>query len=254
MEKERIKELVHQYLHHELNIAEMEEVEKYIASGKLSLSDFEDLEKINQQLDFVAEAETSPELDRQFYTMLGAEKEKLHRKDWIKNFFISLPTPVQWALPVVLLLLGMAIGGMWNTGDQIESANIVHEDAEVINSLISDPSTSIRLAAVNKTADMENEEDKDIISILLFTLNNDKSSNVRIASIDALLRYGDQAEVREGLVDAIRHQDSPLVLQNIAEALKILGEDLPIEKYRELINKNLPPVIVKDLEANINSI
>ena len=50
-----------------------------------------------------------------------------------------------------------------------------------------------------------------MVSALLDTLLHDPNVNVRLASIDALARFADQQQVRQGAVDALQSASSPLV-------------------------------------------
>lgn len=252
-DKFHIASLLLKYKEQKMNPEEMKALEALIAEGRLGMEDFDDIMKFSSSLDEVIMQEPSSTLDQKFYTMVGEEKAKSERKDWLKNWFGTLPSTMQWAMPFLLLSIGIIIGGMWSSGDEkIPNDNSNTKSNQVFTSLINQESTSDRLEAVNMAGTLHNDE--KIVSILLYTLSNDKSSVVRIASIDALIRYGDYPEVREGLIDAIRHQTSPLVIQNIAEALKIFGENISIEKYRELFNKEIPKPILKDLESNILNI
>ena len=64
----------------------------------------------------------------------------------------------------------------------------------------------------------------------------------------------DLEEVRKGFVDAIRHQTSPIVVMNIAQALKMIGSEIPIDKYKDMLNSELPSETVIQIEEGLKII
>ena len=118
---------------------------------------------------------------------------------------------------------------------------------------MNDPlSTHNRINAVNQITESEAQEEQ-IIRLLFLSLNYDKSTNVRIAAIESLLKYADKEMVRKGLIDAIRSQDSPMVLQFLSEALTIIGEKITLEQFRKLYNDDLPVEVIEQIEPNLKT-
>ena len=234
----------------ELTEAEEKYLDSLIAQGKLSLEDFEELQSIGQSLDIIMDASPSRQMDATFYTMLGEQKAKANRRNWLKNWFVKMPVGLQYALPVMLLLVGFFAGRSFN---DVPGVTEIPQEQQTLTTLIQSRSTSDRIMAV-KEVSRSSQAEGEITKALLFSLNNDKSDNVRIASIEALLKYSNHESVRSGLIDAIRFQDSPLVLLNLAEALKILGNDIPIDQYKNMLNKDLPPKTVKSIEEGLKLI
>ena len=77
-------------------------------------------------------------------------------------------------------------------------------------SLLQQQSASERLKGVTWTERID-APDNEVTNALLVALTTDPNVNVRLASIDALRRFGGQAAVRRGVLDALRRQMSPLV-------------------------------------------
>jgi len=123
----------------------------------------------------------------------------------------------------------------------------------LIKDILDHPSTSKRIRAVN-LINKSDETEEQIIKLLFLSLNHDKNSNVRMAAIDGLIKYSNNPDVREGLINAIAKQKSPLVLQYLSEALKIIGAQIPLEKFRKLYNDDIPVEIIKEIEPNLHTI
>jgi hypothetical protein len=248
--KEEIKKLLTKYKSQTMDDKDLKILEQYIANGKLDLSDFPELLQTSSDLEKIIQVEPPKSMDRKFYTMLGRETEKLRRRDWLKEWFGRLPLTVQYAMPFLLILLGILIG--WQSTQS--PYTIKDETSLLVSTVLHGSSTSDRISAVNNTYVKKPGEIEAIINVLVFSLNNDKSNNVRIAAIEALLKYGNRPEVREGLIDAIRHQTSPIVLMNLAQGLKLIGNEIPIDRYKDMLHEDLPPDAIKQIEEGLKFI
>jgi len=88
----------------------------------------------------------------------------------------------------------------------------------VVLSMLQQDSASQRLQGVNWTT-RQNQADPKILSALVHTLRYDSSVDVRLAALDALSRYRDQTQVRQGLAEALEAQQSPLVQVELIDLL-----------------------------------
>ena len=104
-------------------------------------------------------------------------------------------------------------------------------------SLLDNDSATERLKAVNISTDVKSADNR-ITEALLKTLNNDPNVNVRLAAIEALLHHASNPMAREGLVNAITVQESPIVQAALADAMLILQETKSIEEFRKLLDRN----------------
>ena len=77
-------------------------------------------------------------------------------------------------------------------------------------SLLQQQSASERLKGVTTSGQLE-QPGTEVVTALLDTLRHDPTVNVRLASVDALRRFGGRDVVRQGVVAALPQQESPLV-------------------------------------------
>ena len=77
-------------------------------------------------------------------------------------------------------------------------------------SLLQQQSASERLKGVTTSSQLE-QPGTEVVTALLDTLRRDPNVNVRLATVDALRRFGSREAVRKGVVDALPQQESPLV-------------------------------------------
>lgn len=241
------QKLLDKYHRQQLNEAEMQELEHYIATGVISLSDLEDLAPLQQKLEWLSEELRSERMRLRF-------REQLERKNYqpADQGTFNLPRRWrQWAAVLLLPLLGWA-AAQWqhrqHAAETVELADVQRQLQEMrevlLLSLLEKESTSERLKAVHLTRDMQHGVGDRVIDALLATLNHDPNANVRLACIDELSRYTDQPRVREELIKSIRGQDSPLVLLSLAELMAELREKRAVEEFdRTLEEQNTPPEI-----------
>ena len=109
--------------------------------------------------------------------------------------------------------------------------------------LLDQPSANKRLQAVNEVGKL-NKVTKTIITALFSTLNNDENVNVRLSAVDALKKYTEIPEVREGLVKSIINQNSPLVQMELADLMVVLQEKKAVKSFEKIIQE-------EDVNANV---
>jgi len=126
----------------------------------------------------------------------------------------------RWALTAAAALVLLASGiviGRTTTTPPMPDATLVELRQElrdmrqmVTLSLLQQQSATERLRGVTFTSQID-RPGSAIVSALLDTLMHDSNVNVRLASIDALKRFTDRADVRRAALDGLTQQTSPLV-------------------------------------------
>jgi hypothetical protein len=112
-------------------------------------------------------------------------------------------------------------------------------------SLVENPSASKRLQGVSYTEDISavNEE---VIEALLTTLNEDPNVNVRLATLEALVNFAALPRVREGLVQSIVQQESPLLQSAMVDVMLKLQEKSSVKQLQKLLDR-------KDLNQSVKA-
>lgn len=267
MEDERVMELIAGYLAGSLNNAEKEEWNIKVAQGLINPEEVESFAAMYQLMGNMPIPEPSAALSHGFYTLL--EKEKAQAVKPVKglSFWERIHTLIQTeisvrqlALAAFLLLMGIAIGFWMSPADRYQQqlsalSTEVRKTRELMMlTLLEQPSATERLKAVNLTNEFNQATDL-VTHALLKTLNSDGNVNVRLAALDALLKYADNAAVREGLVNAIAHQESPLVQLALAEAMEKLQEKKSVNQLEELLKKeDLNEAVKKQVQQTIQTL
>ena len=120
----------------------------------------------------------------------------------------------------------------------------MHEMRELMMlSLLQNPAASERIRAVSYTSEIR-RVNPNIAAALLATLNNDPNVNVRLTTLEALTHFARDPAVRQGLIQSILQQDSPLVQAALADVMLKLQEKRAIEPFKKLLQE-------KDLNGSV---
>lgn len=120
----------------------------------------------------------------------------------------------------------------------------VHEMRELMMlSLLQNPAASERIRAVSYTSEIR-RANPNITTALLATLNNDPNVNVRLTTLEALTHFARDPAVRQGLIQSILQQDSPLVQAALADVMLKLQEKRAIDPFKKLLQQ-------KDLNGSV---
>lgn len=167
----------------------------------------------------------------------------------------------QWVIGIFLLLFGLGVGyflrpDVETIPTQTIAANNETEEVrqKLVLTLLDQPSANQRLQGVSEANKFENADDI-VIKALLKTLNSDPNVNVRLAAIESLTNYVDKPEVRQGLVQSIPNQESPILQITLVNLMVALQEKASIEPFKQLLKqKQLDTTVKKRIERSIESI
>ncbi|HVS97116.1 MAG TPA: HEAT repeat domain-containing protein [Puia sp.] len=131
----------------------------------------------------------------------------------------------------------------------------VHEMREMMMlSLLQNPAASERIRAVSYTSDIRHVDPK-IATALLATLNNDPNVNVRLTTLEALTHFARDPRIREGLVQSILQQQSPLVQAALADVMLRLQEKRAVAPFKKLLQqKELNTMVRARIEQTIDGL
>ena len=94
---------------------------------------------------------------------------------------------------------------------------------------------SERLQAIYDFEDTYKEEDTQFLKALFRILHNDASTNVKIAAIDAIIKFPENEEVRLALLSAMENEEEPLVQIKLIQSLSFLREERAKKLLKNII-------------------
>ncbi|MCX6214271.1 HEAT repeat domain-containing protein [Spirosoma sp.] len=251
---EQTSEQLTDWLSNQLPDTERSSLENHLAQCPTCRAEAESSRQLWQLMGNLPTPEPSETARVRFHAMLNTYKDTVQTQnegvfEGLLTKLRSLWTPkpaFQLAYSVILLSIGIAAGYLFhNPGtttvalqqQQIDTLSNQVQDMRqmMMLSLLENPSASERLRAVSYTEEINSVDDK-VVEALLTTLNNDDNVNVRLVTLEALAKLADKAAVREGLVQSITRQESPLVQSALADVMVKLQEKRSIKPLKQLLH------------------
>lgn len=192
----------------------------------MKLKDF-----IEEHKEAIKQEKISNNADVSFENLL---KEKLHqpKKQKIKYLkYISIAAS---------FLLIIAVG-YW-----LQNKNKSSFEQKEMMANLENASAGKRLEAVYKFNDEYKKEDSRIINRLVEIIHQDENANVKIATIDALLKFPSNEKIRTNLIKALENENKPLVQIKLIKALSVLRENRAQKPLEKIINDEQTYPIVKN--------
>lgn len=249
MKKEKIEEIVMEYLDGNIDDIRKKELEELLKQHGYELSDIEELKKIYNKMDDISVPEPSEKMNENFYAMLEAKTNKIQkRKNWLEDLFSFIKEFSQQkyvlrvAYSCLLLLIGWSAGSWFSNGSEYDNqlqymSSEIHEMKTMITlSMLNQPSATERMKLINSITQADQTDGK-IISALLNTLNHDDNVNVRIVTVEALAKLAENTRVREGLIHSLANQESPLIQLAITDILVELKDRRAVGHLKQLLEK-----------------
>jgi hypothetical protein len=250
MKRKDLKEKLFDLVHDNLSPEEREEVIRDLEKSGISNEEIESIHSVNQLIEQISAPEPTERMDKRFYAMLEEEQRKalLGDQDIKQNkrfFDLSDKPGLRIAAGISLFILGWFASGWFGStsGNNNELTNLSGEVRQLketlVLTMIQQSSPVERIKAVNMVSKFDNANSQ-IIESLIKVLNNDSNDNVRLLALDALIKYSDVPEVREGLVASISNQTSPMIQLRLAEIMLALNEKSAVPEFQKVLqNANL---------------
>ena len=243
MTPEECRLLIPQYLAGELTLAEREHFKEQLEADEELRHEVEELGVLWAGLGSLPEERPSAALRARFYRRLSDVQNDVARPlgrgyAWWKPGLQGLVP--QTTIAVAVFLLGMYVGRANMAGHAGATAEVERLDTEVQGlrqtvalTLLDRQSATSRLEGISWSSRVE-RPDRDLVSALGTALNRDPNTNVRLAALDALEKFSGDPGIRKVLIDALSHQDSPLVQIALIDALVQLRDHAAAPEFRRL--------------------
>lgn len=265
MMNEKNASLMAAYLEDSQDKTHREALAAALQAGELEAGQVAEITDFDARLNALPLPEPSPALRTNFYQMLAHEKQQQRAKAAWRNGLQDFYARVLQVMPLgklayslAILALGAGLGFWYQQSQSQETEKLAVLSAEMqqlkkmmMLTLLEQPSATDRLKAVNLTTDMASADNRVILA-LLQTLNNDSNVNVRLAAIEALYQHASNPVAREGLVQSIGRQDSPLVQLALADIMLAMQEKESVKPLKQLLQKeNLNEAVKAKVEKTI---
>ncbi len=239
MTSEEIRLLIPQYLSGELKPQELALFEEELHTSSELRIEVEELRLVWEGLGLLPEEHPSAGMRARFYQRLNAAvrdgtNAHAEKRSWWRSGVFQ-----QIAAALVLFSAGLFVGrsqpeGRATSGEVQQLQTQVQTLRQTVAlSLLDRQSATSRLEGISWSSRVE-RPDRELLSTLINTLNDDPNVNVRLASLDALEKYADDNSVRKALLDSISVQDSPLVQIALIDAMVHIRDTDAKNEFRKL--------------------
>jgi len=275
MRCEEIRDQLADYVNDQLQEPVRSQVANHMRVCATCRTEADELKTLWSALGSVPAAEPSGEMRSRFNMMLQAYQHGLDQNrprnwweavnSWLTGWWPRQPA-LQLGLSVSLLVIGIVLGGRLHPGSRsaapgVQSNEVTELRRELYQtqqmvavSLMQQQSASDRLKGVNWSYQLQ-QPGGEVLSALLDTLMHDPSVNVRLATVEALRQFGNEPVVRRGLVQAIAHEESPMVQVALIDLAVDLREKESIGTLRQLVtDQNLNGSVRQSAERGLEEL
>ncbi|HWB93035.1 MAG TPA: HEAT repeat domain-containing protein [Puia sp.] len=262
------KTLLTAWLEHQLTEEERVEVEEHLAGCEECRSELSASRHLWELMNDIPDPEPPAGTLVRFNAVLDSYKATATPRETgngivarIRQIFTINPG-FTMAYSLLLVIAGIGLGHWLSTPapapasadrQQLESltAQVTDMREMMMKTLLQNPSASERIRGVSYTSEIKTVN-RGVVEALLTTLNNDPNVNVRLMTLEALTHYASNPAVREGLVQSILQQESPLVQAALADVMLKLQEKNAVRPFKKLLQqKNLNVLVRTRIEAAI---
>lgn len=197
------------------------------------------LREVLAALDAVNEEQPAPAVRSRFQSALLQEVAAQGRT--------RLLTPWVWrAAAAVLIVVGGALVWQWNAQQQQLQAlreEMLQTRQLLLAQLRNTQSASQRIDGATVAYSFAQPDD-EIVQALVNALNTDRNTNVRLAALEALGKFYQEATVRQELVAALATQNDPVVQIALIQLLVQMKEQEVTDELQKIIEDSgtLQPV------------
>jgi HEAT repeat protein len=116
------------------------------------------------------------------------------------------------------------------------SAEIREMKGMMALALLNQSSANERMRAIHQI-NTSGSVDERMIALLVDTLGHDSNANVRMVALEALAAHADVPGAKEGLIQSLDRQESPLVQLALTDVLVRLNAKQAVGQFQELLQK-----------------
>jgi anti-sigma factor RsiW len=265
MSKEKhIVSLVPDFLMGSFNESERQTIQSHLNSCPACRREYESLSMLWNALGNLPEEKPSPAMAERFNAMLAAYEQGIRHGEsrwsllqslnaFFDRFWPKQPA-IQFALTLAMLVTGLVVGSRFENRVSAVGGDSAKSDTELAQlrgevhamsrmlavSLLQQQSAGDRIKGVSWTERLVQPDDQ-IIGALIQTLNYDPTVNVRLAALDALIKFGNRSEIQQTFLESLKKQTSPLVqlaLIDVVTELKVLDAVATFNEMLKLAKLN----------------
>ncbi len=200
---------------------------------------------IYNTIDNIPTAETCDTLKSNFGTFLKKEIDTQESKKITGNKVIAIPA---WKkiMTIAAVLVGLLF--IWNTNQNNQDIN--NNLAEVntqLEQILDTKSSTEKIKVIRVSHDNQSpSNDENTKQLLVNVLKKDPSSNVRLAAVEALANYTNDDKIREALIKALMVEKDGFVKLALIKTLGSQFDHDIADTFEEIVNDKTNEKFIRD--------
>ena len=243
------KNLLPDFIQGNLDEGGKHQIQQHLSVCPACRTEFETLGDIWSKLELLPEEQPGDNLRPKFYAMVSSYKAGLSQSgqktslsesvlSWTTGWWPRKPA-FQFGFAMLFFIIGLVLGPWFFTSNRFEIITQLQEEVRNMNllvslSLLKQNSPSDRLKGVSWTNQIT-EPDPEVLSALIYTLNEDPNVNVRLAAAEALSPFVADQYVKSELLRVLKNGLSPLVQIELIDILVKSRDKESIPVFQKLI-------------------
>lgn len=261
MAPERIEQLLDKYFDGETSLEEEKELREFFRQDEIPnhLKSYTDqfsyinaLGKPETDIDPMAKIEKSP--------FEGRQSRFLNLDRGVSTRSSITTWTLRVAAAIILILTGLTAGLLLNQQEGASDeqlAALQQEISQMKSALmygsVQQASASERISAVYSSSRLQETNpqlDSEITDILIYTMNNDKNVNVRLAAAEALFKFRNEPRIGKALTSSLLQQTDPLMQITLIDMLVEMKQKSAINEMQKMLLRAETQDIVKERLEN----
>ena len=249
MEHEILEGLLIDYLDGRLDSAETVKVDQLLKEDPHALQLYNQLKEVITQMEQANELAPASESKRKFLVALENEVQLETRKGSEHVFFSPYVMRIAAGFLILMAITGI---GYWlnKTNEQQNQIARLQEQVDstknvMMAMIVNSQSASQRMQGVAVSYQIKKADD-EIVKALFNAMYNDPSTNVRLAALEALAKFCDQPNVKDGLIKSLSKQKDPMVQITLIQLLVDMKEKAVIKELERISRDKEVLKAVKD--------
>lgn len=134
---------------------------------------------------------------------------------------------------------------VYKTTNNVIDEELASRKQVLFASLNNMESPSQRLTAATQASELKNAGN-DIVDALVKTMNNDPSTNVRLAALEGLSKFYRESYVKKQLIASLKTQKDPMVQIGLIELLTRMKQTIILDELDKIVKDDNTMKAVKD--------
>jgi anti-sigma factor RsiW len=217
MEKEKLENLLIDYIDGKLSEEEHRKVDQELMRDEKAYKLYEQLKEVMSAMEGSARIEPPAKLRMGFDQLLQGEIELARKAKGNPKIILFQPAFYRVAAALAFVIIGGGIG-FWISKQQRQNEELeamrkeMNATKQMLMAMLENQQSASQrvLGATVAFKEVETADDQ-IVDALIQAMNEDQNTNVRIAALEALGKFHSQPSVRRALIASLKTQKDPVV-------------------------------------------